>query len=163
MNPPPVGYSFMANFFFRVPDVMGAMSLITRQPDLRKDSMDIRFQRISGFRVSMSPYYLEEGGQNLFEHRLPAKYSYGNLILERGLVVDSPLNYEFQQSMSTFRFSPGTVLVSLLNEKDEPVTSWAFFSAYPVSWSSSDLDANANSLVIETLELAYTRFQRMTL
>lgn len=111
----------------------------------------------------MAPQALEEGGQNTFVHRLPTRYNYENLVLERGLVLDSQLNSKFADAMTIFRFSPCTVLVSLLNERDEPVTAWAFFNAYPVNWSSSDLDANANTVVIETLELAYSRFQRMKL
>ena len=31
--------------------------------------------------------------------------------------------------------------------------------AYPVKWATSDLDANQPGLVIDTLELAYTRMQ----
>ena len=41
--------------------------------------------------------------------------------------------------------------------------AWLFMDAYPVSWSSSDLDAAKAEVLIDTLELAYTRMQRMSL
>lgn len=160
---PPVGYYFVANFFSPNRSLQSLQSEAQTTFDTQNKSIDIRFQKISGFRVSMSPQVLEEGGQNLFSHRLPQRYNYENLVLERGLVLDSDISRNFQDAMTTFRFAPATVLVSLLDERDDPVMSWAFFNAYPVSWQSSDLDANANSIVIETLELAYTRFQRMNL
>jgi len=33
--------------------------------------------------------------------------------------------------------------------------------AYPVKWRVSDLDANSNTVVIETMELTYQRMQVM--
>lgn len=123
--------------------------------------LDIRFQRVSGLSADISPETYEEGGQNLFSHRLPNRISYGNLILERGLVVGSPLAAEFNMAMTLFKFTPSNVLVMLLNEDNLPVTGWLFFKAYPVRWSISDLNATSNEVVIETMELAYTRFQSL--
>lgn len=160
---PPVGYYFVANFFSPKRVFDDLLSEAQKTFDTQNKSIDIRFQKISGFRINMSPQTLEEGGQNLFTHRLPQRYNYENLVLERGLVLDSDLSKNFMEAMTTYNFKPATVLVSLLDEKDHPVMSWAFFDAWPVSWQSSDLDANANAVVIETLELAYTRFQRMVL
>ena len=86
-----------------------------------------------------------------------------NLVLERGLVVGSPLVIEFNVAMSLFKFSPSNVLVTLLNDASIPIASWLFMKAYPVKWSVSDLDATANSVVIETMELAYQRMQTIRL
>lgn len=160
---PPVGYYFAVSFFAPVRAFDDLASEVQKAFDAQNKAIDIRFQKVSGFRISMSPQTIEEGGQNLFVHRLPQRYTYENLILERGLALNSELSQKFLDAMTTYKFKPETVLVSLLDEKDNPVMSWAFFDAWPVSWQSSDLDANANALVIETLELAYTRFQRMAL
>jgi phage tail-like protein len=50
-------------------------------------------------------------------------------------------------------------MVTLFNEKSIPLAGWFFTKAYPVKWSVSDFDAEANGVVIDTMELAYTRFQ----
>lgn len=147
--PPPVGYYFGVNFLLPVPDVLG---------------LDMRFQRVSGLEVSMRPQDLEEGGKNLYVHRLPTRYTYGNLVLERGLpLAPSVLNTQFQLAMSTFSFITSTLLVTLINESDYPVAGWLFTGAYPVRWATSPLDANENKVVIDTLEMAYSRFQRISL
>lgn len=125
--------------------------------------VDFRFKRVSGISASISTISVEEGGQNLFSHRLPEKVQYDNLVLERGMPVGSPLAEEFNVTMSLFKFSPSNVLVSMLDEAGIPVSSWLFIKAYPVSWSISDLDAEANSIVVETMELAFERFQTIRL
>ena len=77
------------------------------------------------------------------------------------MVIGSPLNVEFNVAMSTLKFQPGNVLVMLLNEKDIPIAGWFFQQTYPVRWSVSDLDATQSAVVIDTMELAFTRFQSL--
>ena len=123
--------------------------------------LDIRFQKVSGLSAEVKTTPLSEGGQNLYTHRLPEKIDYKNLVLERGMVVGSPLNLEFNAVMSLFKFYPSNVLVTLFNAEQIPVAGWLFIKAYPVKWATSDLDAAEKALVIDTLELAYTRMQIM--
>jgi phage tail-like protein len=72
--------------------------------------------------------------------------------------VGSPLNLEFNATMSLFKFVTSNVLVTLLAEDKAPLAAWLFLKAYPVKWSTSDLSAEP-ALVIDTMELAYTRMQ----
>ena len=123
--------------------------------------LDIRFQKVSGLSAEVKTTPLSEGGQNLYTHRLPEKIDYKNLVLERGMVVGSPLNLEFNAVMSLFKFYPSNVLVTLFNAEQIPVAGWLFIKAYPVKWATSDLDAAEKALVIDTLELANTRMQIM--
>lgn len=121
--------------------------------------LDIRFQKVSGLSAEVKTTTLAEGGQNLYIHRLPERIEYNNLSLERGMVVGSPLNMEFNTVMSYFKFNPSNVLVILFNAEKIPVSSWLFIKAFPVKWSTSDMDAKDESVVIDTMELAYTRMQ----
>ena len=121
--------------------------------------LDIRFQRVSGLSATVDTMTVREGGQNLYSHRLPQSISYGNLVLERGMVVGSPLNIEFNVAMSLFKFFPSNVLVTVFNEEMIPLSGWLFIKAYPVRWATSDLNASDKSIIIDTFELAYTRMQ----
>ena len=123
--------------------------------------LDIRFQRVSGMTSTIETTEIREGGENLFAYRLPNRATYDNLVLERGMVIGSSLNTEFNAAMSTLRFETGNVLVMLLNAQSIPISAWLFQSTYPIKWSVSDLDANQNAVVIDTMELAYTRFQSL--
>ena len=123
--------------------------------------LDIRFQSVSGLSSEVKTSTIYEGGQNLHPHRLPDRVDHQNLILKRGLVVGSLLNTEFNAAFSTFTFNPSNVLVAVLDENKVPLAGWLFIKAYPVRWATSDLDAEAPSFVIDTLELAYARMQMM--
>ena len=124
--------------------------------------LDIRFHKVSGLSAEVATEPITEGGQNLYVQRLPQGIRYNNLVLERGMVIGSPLNIEFNVAMSLFKFATSNVLVTLLGEDKTPLAAWLFFKAYPVKWSTSDLAAEP-SLVIDTMELAYTRMQRLSL
>ncbi len=143
---PPVGFYFMVVFF---------IGGIVPNP------LDIRFQKVSGISAEIETTDIREGGENIYRHRLPTHVTYNNLVLERGMVIGSPLNVEFNIAMSSMKLAPSNVLVMLLNENDIPLSSWLFLRAYPVKWTVSDLDANANTVVIDTMELAYARFQSL--
>lgn len=121
--------------------------------------LDIRFQRVSGLSATIETQTVTEGGQNLYTHRLPKRVGYDNLVLERGFVVGSALNIEFNAAMSLFKFAPSNVLVTLLHEDKVPLSAWLFLKAYPVRWATADLNAADESVLIDTLELAYTRMQ----
>lgn len=141
---PPVSYRFAVVFF--------AGGIIP-------NPLDIRFQKVSGLSAKVNTETLSEGGQNLYKHRLPTGIEYGDLVLERGAVTGSPLNIEFNAAMTFFKFAPSNILITALNEAQIPLMGWLFERAYPIEWSVSDLDANSNNIIIDTMKLAYARFQ----
>src|SRR5215470_2303930 len=77
--------------------------------------IDIRFQRVRGLTATVRTIPLPEGGQNLYTQQLPVAIDHGNLVLERGMVVGSPLNIEFNAAMTLFQFAPSNVLVTLFD------------------------------------------------
>lgn len=125
--------------------------------------LDIRFSKVSGLSSRIDTHSLNEGGQNLYTHRLPTRIQYENLVLERGMAVGSLLVAEFNATMSLFKFNPSNVLVTLLDETGSPISGWLFMTAYPVKWTVSDLNAEQNQVVVETMELAYQRMQPVRL
>ena len=123
------------------------------------NALDLRFRKVSGLAMTVETESVVEGGQNLYTQQLPQRVSHGNLTLERGMVVGSPLNIEFNASLSTFKFATSNVLITLLGESKLPLAAWLFMKAWPVKWATSDLDAEQPGLVIDTMELAYARMQ----
>lgn len=125
--------------------------------------IDFRFQKVMGLDAEINTDPVTEGGQNLFTQRLPTGINYKNLVLERGIAVVSPLQVEFNAALSLFRFATSNVIITLFSETSFPLASWLFMKAYPVKWSVAAFDADANAVVIETMELAFTRFQTIQL
>ncbi|AXT52363.1 phage tail protein [Aquimarina sp. BL5] len=155
------------NFADQEPTLSHRFGVFFLAGGLLPNPIDLRFQKVSGISTDVQLETINEGGENLHAHRMPKKMNYNNLVLERGYVSSnkgrgrlfSPLNVEFNATFSLFKFNPSNVLVTLFNEEGVPMGGWMFLKAYPVKWSVSDLDAQSNTVAIDTLELAYTRFQ----
>lgn len=121
--------------------------------------VDMRFQKVSGLSLEVKTQKIREGGNNVGQAILPRGVRSSTLRLERGMVMLSPLNTEVNSTLSFFQFTPCHVMVSLLNDDYLPTAGWLFFNAFPVGWKCSDLDANANTLMIDVFEFAYQRLQ----
>jgi phage tail-like protein len=151
---PPVGFHFRVEFAFLPPE-----------------TNDMRFQEVSGLSVEIATEEVIEGGENRFAHRLPTRARYANLVLKRGLLVDSRLKDWIVNAVENLEAQPGVkgqeptlVNVTLLNEHHKPLgDTYRFVNAWPVKWAVSDFKAMENSLVIETLELTYNYFTRTSL
>jgi phage tail-like protein len=48
--------------------------------------------------------------------------------------------------------------VKLLNEQHQPLMTWHLVKAYPTKWALNDLNATANAVAVESLQLYYQYF-----
>lgn len=138
---PPVGFHFSVRF---------GISL---------DDNDTRFQSVSGLSVEYETETIKEGGENRFEHTLPVRTQYPDLVLKRGLLTDSAVLGWCLDAFDNRSFRPTDLQVILLNENHDPLKTWSVTWAWPRKWSVSDFNAEENSIVIETLELNYRYFK----
>lgn len=118
------------------------------------------FQDVSGLNVSIEMETINEGGVNDYSYKIPKRVKYDNLVLKRGLLKSSSLVSWINDAVRNFKFSTRKVDVLLLDEEMNALVTWSFFDAYPVSVKVSDLKAKENELVFETLEFAYSYFER---
>lgn len=140
---PPVGFHFRVHF-----------------SGINATGEDAQFQEVAGLTAEINVEELVAGGENRFSYRLPVRSKYANLILKRGMLTSSGLISWFRDAIENFTFKPVDINVELLNENNNTMTSWNFKQAYPVKWVISDFKAQENSLVVETIELAYQYFTR---
>lgn len=120
---------------------------------------DYGFQEVSGFKVSLDTEAVAEGGENRFQHQLPTKTSYEPLVLKRGVALSGSLLSEW--CFTTLQLGLDIpivtfdILVFLLDENKIPALSWKFTNAYPAAWETSNLNAEDNSILFETITLNY--------
>jgi len=139
---PPVGFHFSVEF---------------TKIDTSKN--DHQFQSVSGLSVDLETEEVAEGGENRFKHKIPVRTKYPNLVLKRGVLIDSKVIKWCRKALEDFEILPIDITVKLLDEKHEPLQTWSIAHAYPVKWSVADFNAEENKLVIETLELSYNYFK----
>jgi len=143
---PPVGFHFAV-----------VIELFPQTPQ------DFRFQSVSGLSVDITTEAITEGGENRFKHQMPGIPDYGKLVLKRGMFMGSLLISWVRNAVEKFQFEPTNVIITLLNDLHLPIAVWQVYGAYPVKWSVSDFDAEQNTVVIESIELAYQHFQQVGL
>lgn len=138
---PPVGFHFKVQF-----ESMG------------KDN-DMRFKEVQGISATMEMEAVIEGGQNRFTKQLPKRTKYSDITLKRGLNVDSDILEWCREAIEDFEFKPLDIIISLLDEKHEPLIIWKVINAIPIEWSLSGFNAMESSAVIESIKLNYDYFE----
>ena len=139
---PPVGFHFRVEF-----------------SDISKNDNDTRFQSVTGLSVEYDMETFKEGGENRFEHSLPVRTKYPDLVLKRGYLVSGSDIFKWcKKAFQEREFQPANLIISLLNENHEPLKTWNVVGAWPKKWSVSDFNAESSAIVIETLELRYQFF-----
>lgn len=124
---------------------------------------DFRFQSVSGLSVDIPTEAVAEGGENRFKHQMPGVPQYGKLVLKRGMFLGSFISGWCRSAIEDFEIEPKNVIISLLNDLHIPLTTWHVFNAYPTKVNISEFNAEQNTIVIETLELAYQYYRTMGL
>lgn len=125
---------------------------------ISQNKNDVCFQTVSGLSVEYDMEEFKEGGENRYTHKLPVRTKYADMVLKRGMLTDSEVIEWVLKAFRDREFEPSDVTVILMNEKSEPLRTWKVAHAIPKKWLVSDLNANENSVVIETLELSYSYF-----
>lgn len=139
---PPVG------FHFRV-EVLG----------LPPNDNDVRFMEVGGLSVEMGTEEIAEGGENRFVQKYPVRAKYPELVLKRGLLLNSSVVNWARQCIEDFIIQPKNIDISLLNEEHQPLMTWHVINAYPTKWAVSDLNASNNAVAIESMQLFYQYFK----
>jgi phage tail-like protein len=144
---PPVSFHFKVEFGFKQ-ELHG----------VSPNKGDIMFQSVSGLTSEIQTEIIKEGGENRFEHELPVRTKFPNLVLKRGLIKDSSLIKWCLNTFQNLEIRPVDLEVKLLNEKHEPLITWAVKQAWPKKWAVEDLSAMDSKVLIESLELRYQYF-----
>ena len=111
------------------------------------------FLRVKGLSREVRHESYREGGVNDYEHKLLTQVTYPVVVFERGLALEDL--WKWALAAADGDVTRRTIRVRLQDEANNRSWAWQIEHALPVKWSSSDLDANASQVVMETLELAH--------
>lgn len=87
--------------------------------------------------------------------KMPGLRKFNNITLKRGVVKS---DNEFFKWLSTVKLNTverRDIVISLLNEKHEPVMVWKVQNAFPVKVEGPQLKASGNEVAIESIEVAH--------
>jgi len=96
---------------------------------------------------------VKEGGMNTYTHQLPGRRKSARITLKNGVGLLNQLLPWYIKTMNE-QFTRRRVTITLFSALIIPVMVWDIEDAYPVKWVGPDLQSGANSVAIQTLELA---------
>lgn len=136
---------------------------------------EIAFKEVSGLTTEMELETIQEGGVNEYEHRLPKQIKHGNLVLKRALMpitgntvvkwINNVLNegsvFNVADKGDSLTRTIRIKLQSIGKENKEVIYGWECTNAFPIKWEVETLDAEKNTVLIESLEFAYSVLKRL--
>jgi phage tail-like protein len=120
------------------------------------------FAKVSGLKATVEAIEYREGGENETPHQLPGQSKFDDITLERGYSDDIDFqtwmdaiynidNSDGAQGDDEFRKD---ITIFLKDKSGKRVVKWTIKRTWPKERSTSDLDANANEVLVESLVLA---------
>ena len=118
------------------------------------------FTEISGLDFETEVIEYREGGYTTYhKHKQPGLTKYSDVTLKRGTFLGDFEFFElwkktmmFQEGKEKFRRD---IIIKLLDEEHTPIISWSLLNAWPRKVQYSDLKADANEILIETMILVH--------
>ncbi len=150
---PPVGYFFTVSFR----NGAGGSPL----DQLKSTVFDTNFKEVSGLTAEIPVEKYQEGGVNDFQHPLPKPAQFTNIILKRGLLLESEIAHWMQDALENFKIVPKALTIVLLGPRGIPLAAWDVTGAYPIKWEISGFNAMDNAIVIESIELTCQKHRRL--
>jgi len=120
----------------------------------------IGFSEVSGLDMSVEPIRYREGSSPSFNPIvMPGIPSFSNVVLKRGVFAGDNDFFTWINTISLNQVERRDLTISLLNEEHNPVMRWKIKNAWPVKLQGPTLNATANEVAIEMLELAHEGVQ----
>lgn len=121
------------------------------------------FSKVMGLGSKVEVIEYREGADGLTSRKFTGQVSYDNVTLERGLTHDSDLidwlNATYDPSSAANAALSGTqkrdVTIQVMQKNNVVAREFVLKNAFVASRKLTDLDASANDILIETLELAH--------
>ncbi|MFO8009699.1 MAG: phage tail protein [Dehalococcoidia bacterium] len=112
------------------------------------------FTEVSGLEVELEILEYQEGGNNLFSHKLPGRVKFPNVTLKSGVTESNEL-WEWFVKGTYGKIERQNISIVLYDQTNTEVRRWNLANAYPIKWTGPSFKASENTISIETLEFAH--------
>ena len=119
------------------------------------------FKSVSGLAAKAEVIEYREGSDPVSSWRkllLPGSVEYPNVRLSRGLTTSRDL-WDWWQTVADGSLERRNVSITLLDDARNPDLRWLLRDAWITKFEAPELDASANEVAIETIELAHERLE----
>jgi phage tail-like protein len=111
------------------------------------------FSEVSGLESETAVIENRTGGEYL-TRKLPGLTKFANIVLRHGITQDREL-WDWRQNIVDGNPDRRNGMIKLLDDQRNEVVRWNFRNGWPCKWEGPALNAKANEVAIETLEIAH--------
>jgi phage tail-like protein len=116
----------------------------------------LHFQEVSGHGSESRPVDHRAGrGKRPASKKMPVTAKPGSVTLKRGMIAKHDSFAEWYTQIQKGTVQRATVRIRLLDENGSPVMAWTLVNAFPKKISGPALNAQANEVAIEELEIEH--------
>ncbi len=108
---------------------------------------------VGGLERSTETEPYREGGVNDYDIQLITKSTQATLVLKRGLL--DTWFWDWHEDVVSGSIERRTVSIILMDEVGEEAWRWICTDALPTKWTGPELDAGANAIAMESVELVH--------
>ena len=113
------------------------------------------FRECSGLDAKSDPIDYREGDEKVYTNcKLPGQTKYSNISLKMGKTDDKDL-WEWRKKVIDGKTERKNGSIILMNESGEEKVRWNFVNGWPTSWVGPSMNATANEVAIETIEIVH--------
>ena len=112
------------------------------------------FSEVGGLESETAVIEYRVGGEPRTVRKLPGLTKYANIVLRRGITQDPEL-WNWRQSVVQGKVDRRNGSIVLLDDDETEVVRWNFFQGWIAKWEGPALNAKANEVAIETIEIAH--------
>ncbi|WP_421825845.1 phage tail protein [Larkinella sp.] len=114
------------------------------------------FSEVTGLNVETDVIEYREGASPEYHKiKMPGLQKFPNITLKRGTFKADNEFFTWWNTVALNTIERRNLIISLLNENHEPVVVWKVKQAWPSKVMSGDLKADANEVLIESIELVH--------
>ena len=111
------------------------------------------FSEVSGLESETAVIEYRTGSEYL-TRKLPGLTRFANIVLRHGITQDREL-WDWRQNIVDGNPDRRNGMIKLLDDQRNEVVRWNFRNGWPCKWEGPTLNAKANEVAIETLEIAH--------
>jgi phage tail-like protein len=116
----------------------------------------IGFSEVSGLTQENQAIEYREGSFPEYSTiKMPGLRKFSNITLKRGIVKSDNDFFVWLSTVQLNTVQRRDIVITLLNEKHEPVVVWNVHNAFPVKVEGPGLKASGNEVAIESIEVAH--------
>ncbi|MDA7710845.1 phage tail protein [Flavobacteriaceae bacterium] len=126
------------------------------------DLTDLSFLEVSGLEVEADNISYRHGNDPSFGTiQMPGVKKSGNLILKKGVFANEDLYQSLISKIALNTYKRMTVVIRLLDENAEPRITWQINNAFPLKYSSTDMNSESSEAAIESIEFSHQGIQQI--